>query len=117
MRALKVMLASLVVALVAVVIMRPQPATAADGATVTRSDTGCTIFSPFGVVVASLQDVQTPSGNEKVSCHGQLPAGTAGPSHAFVLHGAGCTGFTGGGSADLQITPSGEVNATCQIRP
>ena len=37
-------------------------------------------------------------------------------THALVLHDVPCSGFTGVGTGDVRITPSGEVNATCQIR-
>src|SRR5438067_147618 len=110
MRALKAMLASLLVALVAVVVVQPQPAKAADGAVVTRSPEGCFVFG----IPMRLQDVQTPSGNEKFSCHGEIAPGLV--PHALVLHDVPCSGFSGTGTGDVRITPSGEVNATCQIR-
>ena len=88
-----------------------------NGAIVTRADNACFIFVvPFGSIVADLQDVQTPSGNEKYTCNGQLSPGTE-PSRAVVIKDVSCGGNTGFGTGDIRITPSGNVNVTCQIRP
>lgn len=102
----------------AVLITSATPASAkTNGAIVTKSADGCTItVDPFGTIVASLQDVVTPSGNEKFTCHGQLADGVTPPSSALIIKDIVCGGFTGVGTGTIRITPSGQVNATCMIK-
>jgi len=112
-------LAAVVVMMAAAVLVTSATPAAAktNGAIVTRSDTGCTITLPdFGTIVASLQDVQTPSGNEKFTCLGQLADGVTPPSSAVLFKDIICGGFTGLGTGDIRVTPSGQVSATCQIK-
>src|SRR3954470_14051640 len=99
------------------------PASAlADGAQVSKGET-CTLqlsqFSSFPDVVAERShSVQTNSKNDNsnANCHGQLPAGTE-PSRAVKFKNIGCfTATSGPGTADLVLTPSGNVNFTCHFK-
>ena len=111
-------IAAVVVMMAAAVLMTSAtPASAkTDGAIVTKTADGCTItLTDFGTIVASLQDVQTPSGNEKFTCMGQVAPGLE-PSSAVLFKDIICSGFTGTGTGDIRITPSGNVSATCQIK-
>lgn len=110
--------AAVVMMAAAVLVTSATPAAAkTNGAIVTRDPAGCTItVDPFGTIVASIQDVQTPSGNEKFTCHGQLADGVTPPSSALLIKDIICGGFTGIGTGTLRITPSGEVIATCLIK-
>jgi hypothetical protein len=109
-------LAAMVVVMAAVVLVASATPAAAktNGAIVTRLADGCSISVDQWFVIGYLQDVQTPSGNEKFTCTGQVAAGTE-PSSAVVVQGT-CTGYSGSGTADIRITPSGNAIATCQIK-
>ena len=113
---LKAVLASAVVLTIASTMSAPvAQADPTNGAIVTRLEDGCSISVDAWFVIGDLQDVQTPSGNEKFTCKGQVAEGTE-PDNAVVVHGT-CTGFSGSGVATIRITPSGNAIATCQIRP
>jgi hypothetical protein len=89
----------------------------ADGALVTRHDNACFVSGgPVGspLITGDLQDVQTPSGNEKFTCQGRIAPGFE-PKRTVVVK-VSCAGFTGGGEAHVVYTPSGWMHATCQIR-
>src|SRR6266550_752553 len=111
-------IAAVVVMMAAVLVTTATPAAAkTNGAIVTRDPAGCTItLTDFGTIIASIQDVQTPSGNEKFTCMGQVAPGLEPTGGAVLFKDVICSGFTGTGTGDIRITPSGNVSATCQIK-
>jgi hypothetical protein len=114
---LKVLASAVVVMIASVMLVTAAQAGTANGAIVTRTEDGCFINVPeFGFIVGDLQDVQTPSGNEKFTCIGEIAPGLE-PDKAVVLKDATCSGFSGSGDATIVFTPSGNAIATCQIRP
>lgn len=89
----------------------------ADGAIVTRMDSGCVIpGAPIGApnIVTGFHDVRTPSGNENFTCHGRIAPGFE-PERTVVITGS-CRGFTGIGEAHVVYTRSGWVHLSCKIR-
>jgi hypothetical protein len=103
--------------LVTAVLLSTVRRASADGALVTRQDNACFVSGgPIGapLITGDIQDVQTPSGNEKFTCHGRIAPGFE-PERTVVFK-VGCGGFTGSGEAHVVYTPSGRMHATCQIR-
>jgi len=112
---LKAAVAAVALTVGSVMLVSSAQAAPANGAIVTRTENGCSISVDIWFVIGDLRDTQTPSGNESFTCTGQVAAGTE-PSKAVVVQGT-CSGFSGSGTADIRITPSGNAIATCQIRP
>ena len=98
-----------------------------NGAQVEKFDDGCFIINPDGSTTtdpnARLMLLETPSGNSKSQCHGNLPSNVVAPDRAvnlwdypcFILEADGQTP-TSTTDSHATITPTGQVHSTCFIK-
>ena len=91
------------------------------GATVIK-DIGCVIIpadwgGPVAVFTEDTQSVQTPSGNVKLTCQFDIPAGLE-PAKAQRYSGFPC-GTPWGSTTDSRsvVSPGGNITLQCMIKP
>ncbi|MBD3609177.1 MAG: hypothetical protein HUJ30_01375 [Gammaproteobacteria bacterium] len=102
----------------------------AEGAEVRIDATACNVFNGDGGLTtiyppdAVVQAVLTPSGNHKITCSGDLPAGAPVPSRGAKLFDPSNSpytwcGTTFGVSTDFHavVTPSGHATLQCIVNP
>ncbi len=91
----------------------------AEPATVENDKEDCYIWTPFGFVDGTYQAVYTNNANEigKATCSGVLPDPSLAPKSTYKDFEITCSfGGFWTDEANLVVTPSGNVKATCHFR-